>query len=329
MVDAGAPEARRDIVVLGGSAGGVEALTEIVRALPADLPAALFVVLHTPPSSVSALPEILRRSGPLTAVHAADGEPVYPRRIYVAPPDRHLLVYPGRVRLSRGPRENRNRPAIDPLFRTAAHAFGERVLGVLLSGMLDDGVAGLADVRKAGGIALAQDPREAIFPQMPQAAIDAGNVDRTATTSEIAAAILRHARNGAGRVERADPAPDVVERDLFTTIDRSSDAAPYGCPESGGALWFEGRDPLRLRCRVGHAFTEDSLAAEQSEGIERALWAASRALSERVSLAKRMVARSERNEHAVLAARYRADLEESESQLAAIERVLRVGDGVS
>ncbi|MEW6299650.1 MAG: chemotaxis protein CheB [Thermodesulfobacteriota bacterium] len=141
----------RDIVVIGASAGGVEALAQLVRSLPGDLPAALFVVVHFPPQGMSILPHILNRAGPLPAGHASDGESIRPGRIYVAVPDYHLLVKHGHVRVVRGPKEHYSRPAVDPLFRSAAHAYGPRVIGVILSGNLGDGTAGLMAVKAGGG----------------------------------------------------------------------------------------------------------------------------------------------------------------------------------
>ncbi len=314
---------RHDVVVIGASAGGVEALTALARALPHDLPAAVFAVIHISPSGTSVLPEILRRAGPLVALHAGDGEPVYPGRIYIAPPDRHLLVYGGRVRLSSGPRENRNRPAIDPLFRSAARSYGPRVTAALLSGTLDDGVAGLGQVRRAGGLTMAQEPHEAAFPGMPQAAIDAGNVDRVLPVRELAVAIDVAARSGE-RVETVNEAApaDQIEAGAFPSIDRTDGAVGYSCPDCGGSLWIEATDPPTLRCRVGHAFTEEALADGQHEQVEHALWAAARALAERISLAKRMLDRSRREDRLALAARYSDEIAEAEANLAAIQRLL-------
>ena len=173
-----------DMITIGASAGGVEALTELVRGLPVDLPASVFVSLHVPPHGTSMLPQILSRRGPLPAHHARDGEPIEPGRIYVAPPDLHLLIHQGVVRLSRGPRENGFRPAIDPLFRTAARWHGPRVVGVILSGTLDDGTAGLLAIKERGGFAVVQDPDDALFPGMPRNAMDVVHVDHVLPASE-------------------------------------------------------------------------------------------------------------------------------------------------
>ena len=180
--------AKKDIVVIGASAGGIEALRELVSELPADLPAALFVVVHIQPYAVSRLPEILSRAGALPATHASNGEPIQPGHIYVAPPDRHLLVRQGRIALSRGPRENHSRPAIDPLFRSAARAYGSRVIGVVLSGALYDGSMGLLVVKTRGGMAIVQDPREAAVDSMPRSALRLVEADAVLPSSENSAA---------------------------------------------------------------------------------------------------------------------------------------------
>ena len=186
-----------DIIVIGASAGGVEALMGVVRALPSDLPAALFVVLHIPPDGASALPHILAAAGQLPAAHPRDGDPIEHGRIYVAPPDHHLLVEEGRVRVTRGPRENRYRPAVDPLFRSAARAYGSRVIGVVLSGMLDDGSAGMIAIASRGGIGVVQEPQDALFPGMPQSAIKNDSPAHIVPVAEIGPLLDRLAREPA------------------------------------------------------------------------------------------------------------------------------------
>lgn len=175
---------RCGVVVIGASAGGLEGLTRIAGQLNPDLEAAVFVVLHLSPSATSALPSILSRAGRLIATHPRDGEATEHGKIYVAPPDRHLVLEPGRVLLGRGPRENRVRPSIDVLFRSAASAYGPRVIGVVLSGYLDDGAAGLLAIKQQGGIAVVQDPDDAQCPSMPQAALEAVAADHVVSLSE-------------------------------------------------------------------------------------------------------------------------------------------------
>ena len=167
----------RDMVVIGASAGGIEALQQLARALPAALPATVFITVHFPEQASSALPRILARAGALSASHAVDGEMIERARIYVAPPDSHLVLSPEGIRLGRGPREHGNRPAIDPMFRSAAIAFGRRVIGVVLTGTLDDGTSGLAEIKRYGGLAVVQDPADAEFSSMPRSAIDHVAVD--------------------------------------------------------------------------------------------------------------------------------------------------------
>src|SRR5262245_43256016 len=183
-----------NIIVIGASAGGVEDLRSIARALPRNLQAAIFVATHMSPSAPSVLSKILSCPGGIRVAPAVDGEPIEPSRIYVATPDPHLLVEPGRVRLTRGPRENRQRPAIDPLFRTAAHAYGSRVLGIVLTGLLDDGALGLYIVKSEGGLTMVQDPYEAMFDSMPRKAMEIVDVDYVLKLAEMPQAIQDLAR---------------------------------------------------------------------------------------------------------------------------------------
>jgi two-component system, chemotaxis family, protein-glutamate methylesterase/glutaminase len=284
----------RDIIVIGASAGGVHALSETIAGLPADLPAAVFAVLHLSPFGRSALPAILGRACALPAEHPADGEPIRRGRIYVAPPDRHLALEPDRIRLSMGPTENGHRPAIDVLFRTAAESFGRRVIGVVLTGNLDDGTAGLALVKDRHGIAVVQDPEEAEYPSMPASALRNVAVDYALPIAEIGPLL--------DRLTRA-PFPDEPESSLAaeSAEDRGREPAdehekeggrPSGftCPECGGALFqsFSGKGSIHFRCRTGHAYSPESLVAKQATGLEAALWAAIRALEERAALSRRI-----------------------------------------
>ncbi|SRR6266436_461463 len=186
-----------DIIVVGASAGGVKALVTVVRSLPKDLPATIFMVLHIPAEVPSVLPDILSRSGPLVAVHAVDGAAIEYGQIYVAPPDHHLLVERGKMRVVRGPRENRSRPAVDPLFRSAASAYGPRVVGVVLTGALDDGTAGLLAVKRRGGVAIVQDPDEALYPDMPASAVTSVAIDYILPLSDIGPLLVRLANRQA------------------------------------------------------------------------------------------------------------------------------------
>ena len=284
--------ANRDIVVVGGSAGALEALKALLPALPGDLPAAVFVVVHIGATPHSVLPEILSRAGPLPAQTAKDGARFEPGRVYVAPPDRHLLLDRGRIALRRGPRENLARPAIDPLFRSAAAEFGSRVIGVLLSGMLYDGASGLRAIKRCGGIAVVQaDPR---YAEMPRQALQTTEVDHRVPAAELGALLVRLVGEPAG------PSPEVPEDVRFEVrmaageqagIDgeeRLGKLSPLTCPECGGSLWeIEDGPILRHRCHTGHAYNGTLLLAEQSERIDRALWSALRAHEERAALLRR------------------------------------------
>jgi two-component system, chemotaxis family, protein-glutamate methylesterase/glutaminase len=293
-----------DIIVMGASSGGIESFMEIVSGLPRDLPAAIFVVLHVSPRGTSKFPEILNRAGHIPAAHALDKEPIRLGRIYVAPPDLHLLLRNGTIRLVRGPKENNVRPAIDATFRTAARAYGPRVVGVVLSGALDDGTAGLAAIKERGGVTVVQDPTDALFPDMPRNAMEAMKVDYCLPTREIAPVLVRLAHEPL-KDEAAPPVPDEMEKeseieamDMDRIEDEEKPGIPsvFGCPECGGVLW-ELRDGelLRFRCRVGHAFGAEGLLSAQSESLDTALWSAFRALEENAALCRRLAKQARQN----------------------------------
>lgn len=284
-------KAGHDIIVIGASAGGVSALSEIVRGLPKDFPAAVFVVLHLSRYGTSAMPAILGRAGNLPAIHPGDGEPIQHGRVYVAPPDHHLVIEDRHVGLSRAPSENGHRPAIDVLFRTAAYAYGPRVVGVVLTGNLDDGTAGLAEIKAHGGVAIVQDPAEADYPGMPTSAAANVAVDYIQSLSTIPPLLLNLANDP---TEAAMPNPGQEGHPVKEDLERGKDREPgvpsgFTCPECGGALWESHvLDVVHFRCRTGHAFSPESLLAKQSDLLEGSLWAAVRALEENASLARRM-----------------------------------------
>ena len=283
-----------DVIVLGASAGGVEALIAVAGDLPEGLPAAVLVVLHLAPSGGSALAGILNRSGPLPAGTAADGEDVGRGRIYVAPPDAHLTVADGKIRLSHGPRENGHRPAVDSLFRSAAAAYGSRVVGVVLSGSLDDGSAGLEHVKRAGGVAIVQDPADAVYPSMPASAMQAVKVDRVLPLARIGACLGQLAR---GALDDTSQEEEMLDSDPAAPV-LSEQSSGYTCPECGGALWEHGEgDVVRFRCRVGHAYSLESMLSEQGKALEAAMWAALQALQERESMLRRVAARMRAKGH--------------------------------
>jgi two-component system chemotaxis response regulator CheB len=274
-----------DTVVIGASAGGVEALTAIVSRFPASLPAAVFVVIHLPVNSPSVLPQILQRAGPLPAAFASHGEAIKHGHIYIAPPDHHLLIARGYMRVVRGPKENRYRPSADALFRTAASAYGPRVVGVVLTGALDDGTMGLQAVKRRGGLAVVQDPHNALVPSMPRSALESVQVDYCFPLAEIAPLLAQLAR---------EPAEKVLESMEVNMAEPEQEELPelasgFTCPDCHGALWeLHDGELIRFRCRVGHTFSPDSLLEGQSEALERALWSAIRGLEERAALTRQL-----------------------------------------
>ncbi|MDB4942057.1 MAG: CheB methylesterase [Labilithrix sp.] len=321
------------VVVVGASAGGVEALRELTSRLPPDLDASVLVALHVPSSSRSLLPAILQRHTKLAVRHAVDGEPLVPGTILVAPPDLHLLVHGGNVRLSHGARENGHRPAIDPMFRSAARWFGDRAVGVILSGALDDGTSGMLAVRLGRGTTIAQWPEEAAVPSMPLSAIREVGVDYVAPVAEIAEIIARLSREKASATATAKPplaeAP-LEDDDMMTQPEVAPQGAPstFTCPECHGALW-ELRDGklVRFRCRIGHAFAPDSLMSYQQEHVEEAMWTALRALEETAALATQLAHRAKTSGFPDLAVRYDERRQDAEKRAETIRKVVEMFGG--
>jgi two-component system chemotaxis response regulator CheB len=284
--------ANRDIITVGASAGGVETLTKLVAGLPADLPASVFVVQHLSPAAPSALAAILAGRGPLRVETATDHQEFQPRAIYVAPPDHHLMVDRSYMYITRGPRENHTRPAVDPLFRSAAVVHGPHVIGVVLSGTLDDGTAGLTAIKRCGGVAVVQDPKDALYPDMPQNALDANeDVDYCVDMSKLPALLTR--------LSREPPGPPVTPPGILLTeveisrtaeggtarLNEIGDLVPLTCAECRGPLWqIKDERIVRFRCREGHSYTSKALASTLSEGVERSLWVAVQAMDERVRM---------------------------------------------
>ena len=289
------------VVVVGASAGGVEALTTLASGLPADLEAAVCIVLHLPALAESRLARILSRAGPLPASQAQGGEPLAPGRIYVAPPDRHLTVRDEHVLVTRGPHENGVRPSIDVLFRSAALAYGPRSLAVVLSGTRDDGVAGATAIGARGGCVYVQDPDDSLFGALPMHTVVRDHPDRVLPLAELPGAIT----SAVARLSTEVPMSENGNKDMtleteYATLDAAAlgrDAPPgkpsvFGCPDCGGVLWeLDDEELLRFRCRVGHAYTADGALGAQGESIENALWVALRALQERAQLSERLAER--------------------------------------
>jgi two-component system chemotaxis response regulator CheB len=294
------------VVVAGASAGGVEALIQFIGSLPLGFPCAVLVVLHVAPAGTSVLPSILARAARVPVAAPGDGDALRDGHVYVAPPDRHLLVEEGCLRLSQAPRENGHRPAIDPTMRSAARHYGAGALGVVLSGSRDDGTAGLLAIKEHGGLALAQDPDEALYEGMPRSAIDHVAVDAVLPVGRMADWILGHmdaeqriftpdAKPGNPGGSHLGPEPSVAEPSVAET---TGDGTRFTCPDCGGVL-FERQEGVleRFECSVGHVFSIDSLAAAQADGLENALWAAVRTLEDRVTLLRRMAVRAHRSQH--------------------------------
>lgn len=301
------PDGRRapldQVVVIGASAGGVEALRTVVGGLPVDLPAAVVVVLHVPRNSPGMLADILDRAGPLPVAVAEHGSVLRAGAVHVAPPDHHVLVSDGRLVLSTGPTENGHRPAVDPLFRSAALARGPAAIGVVLSGTRDDGAAGLVSLVEHGGTAVVQDPQEALFAAMPRHALELVPEAVVLPSGRIAAALATIVRAGPGRPDLAGrrAGPPVVreaardEVSIATTGLPSADEvdgarpSPFSCPQCHGVLFeVPGAPSPHMRCRIGHSWSPAGLEEEQASAVESALWTALRALEERAALLARL-----------------------------------------
>ena len=288
---------RQDIIVIGSSAGGIEALRTLAGALPKEFPASVFVVQHTSPDSPGVLAKIIDRAGPLPAHYPVDGERIRPGCIYVAPPDRHLLLEPGIARLTRGPTENRFRPAVDPLFRSAAQVYGPRTVGVILTGNLDDGTAGLLAVKQLGGIAVVQDPHEALYPSMPASALRRVQVNYCVSLAEIAPLLIRLTSEPVGGKGASDVPEEMnieieiakEQNPIEAGVEKLGEPSPYACPECHGVLLqMKETGQFRFRCHTGHAYSAKSLLAEISEGVEDSLWNTIRSLEESVRLMRHM-----------------------------------------
>ena len=296
---------QRDIVVIGASAGGIQALTTLVAGLPRDFPASLLIVVHIPPYAISRLPEILSRSGPLPATHAQQGEAIEPGRIYVAPPDRHLLVRTGWIELSRGPRENHARPAIDRIVSHCRPGLrSDETIGIVLSGALYDGSMGLLAIKTRGGMAIVQDPKEAIVDSMPRRAIERVAADHILPVAEIAAALTDLVRQPVMSARRDQQVNTIDAEERLEAViaedfaeqasdGRTEETTLFTCPDCGGVLWQGGEGPvLRFRCHVGHAFAPEVLLSQKSEELETALWSSLRLLKEKATLTQQLANRT-------------------------------------
>jgi two-component system chemotaxis response regulator CheB len=318
------------VIVVGGSAGALDALIAIAESLFAELPAAVLAVIHMNPAAESRLPDLLSR-GPLPARHPRHGETPPPGTILVARPDQHMVIEDQRVMLGHGARVNGHRPAIDPLFRSAAHEYGPQVAGVILSGNLDDGSVGLLMVRDRGGLTLVQDPEEARFPDMPRNAIAVARPHRVLPARDLGGA-LREWVSAGGHEMEPRPGPPIAQaappaQGAVPPVPGSTDAqgtpSGFSCPDCGGVLWYAPSDGAEwFRCRVGHEYSPAALFQAQNEGLESALWAAVRALRERASTARMMAGWAERQGRAKAGASFADRARRAEADAAYIEAAL-------
>jgi two-component system, chemotaxis family, protein-glutamate methylesterase/glutaminase len=307
---------KKDIVAIGGSAGSGAVLRKIVGGLPGDLPASIFISTHIPPNGAGFLSDILSSNAHLPVSQAIDGQPIERGRIYVAAPDRHMLLLGDTIRLGLGPRENMARPSIDPLFRSAALTFGSRCVGVVLTGMLNDGASGLAAIKARGGTAVVQHPLDAEADQMPLAALEATEVDYVASADDLAGTLREVIGSDAGP---SHPASDALRLEVEIAagarlgsahlLDLAEPSA-LSCPECQGVL-SEIRDsrPLRYRCQIGHGFTAEFLAS-RIDDVDEAIRVAMRIMEERVTLVERMARDARDNGRAAVAELYESRAEE-------------------
>ncbi len=317
---------KTNIIVIGASTGGFAAITRLVSGLPADLEAAIFIVCHISPDAEGLLPQVLNRVRTIHAANAIDKEPVVMNRIYVAPPDNHMTLENGLVRIARGPKENRFRPAVDPLFRSAAHFYGSRVIGVILSGALGDGAAGMWTIKDRGGITVVQDPADAEAPSMPETALAAVKIDHCLPLSAMAPLLVKLAGEPAAdnkkQVEQEENKKTSLELRIATLQQTVADGIPhlgqltsYACPECHGVLSVikEG-DIVRYRCHTGHAYSIDSLLLSITENIEETLWGAVRGVEESIILLNNLGDSHAEKNQPMIAAAYFQKAHESQTR---------------
>ncbi len=333
-----------DIIVIGTSAGGVMGLQQLVRNFPADLAAAVFIVIHVAPQSPGLMPSILKSAGLLPVTHPVDCENIELGHIYVAPPNYHMVIDHDIIRVVRGPKENRHRPAIDPLFRSAARYYGPRVIGVILTGMLDDGTAGLSIVKRLGGLAVVQDPADALYPDMPLNALNrVKEIDYVVPLVEVGPLLTKlvneipdlpveietQAMSKQLKIENEFALANIPNKELLSEIGKP---ATIACPECHGTLWeiedMEDNGLLKFRCRVGHAYSARSLLEDHAEAVESALWSAMRNLEENASLNRRLAERAGAENKLLSASSFIESAVESEQQADLIKKVLLTSKAV-
>jgi len=328
---------QRDVVVIGASAGGVEALRLLAGILPADFPAAILVVMHLAPGATSALPQILDRAGELPAVVATHGRPLTAGVIHVAPPDRHLLIDDRVQFLSRGPTESGHRPAINATFRSAAVAAGPAAVGVVLSGALDDGALGLRAIVERGGVAMVQDPEEALYSGMPESALAHTATEHVYPVEVLGKVLDKLVRTPVSTPRMPPPTPSLLLEDRIARDGVRFDAVvpddvnpPSGhmCPDCGGTLVEIGGRDGHYRCRIGHAWSAEALLRAHDLEFERALWTALRSLDDKAALARRMQQNSG-GRSGLATGRYESTVRECATAAATLRRFLLEQDAES
>ena len=306
------------IVAIGASVGGVEAMSALTAALPADFGAAVFIVLHIG-AHRSELPWLLSQTGPLPASHARDGDAIRPGQIYIAPPDHHLVLEPGRIRLTRGPRENWARPAVDPLFRSTAQAYGPEVVGIVLSGGLNDGTAGLYEIAQRGGTTVVQDPADAINPSMPRSALKHVTIDHCLPIAHIPELLVNLVTSEAAKASETLPA--IMTEQAMAAEYTFDHPVAVTCPDCGGALRrTELGTLIQFRCHIGHVYTAEVMVAAQFAGREWSLGAAMRALSERSEMCRQMAVQAAGD--GALAAEWASALQEAKERMSLLRDIL-------
>jgi two-component system, chemotaxis family, protein-glutamate methylesterase/glutaminase len=323
------------VIAIGGSAGAINGVREFCTTLTPDIPAAVCIVIHVGRRGRNLIAGLFDMQCALPVATAVDGELLKPGRAFVAPADRHLIVVEGTIRLGRGPRENLARPAIDPLFRSVGLSYGPRAIGVVLTGMLYDGAAGLADLKRCGGVTVVQDPADAVVPDMPLEALRASDVDYRVPLTLLGPLLTKLAHEPLGPA--FEPPPDDIKLEVEIALGRPvgteqtlgfADPAPLSCPSCGGVLAeVRRRSPLRFRCQVGHAFTAEALAEEQEGTVDEALRVALRIVEERAVLTRKMAEEARQTGHRLSAASFEKRAEESASQVEIIRQALRKAQG--
>jgi two-component system, chemotaxis family, protein-glutamate methylesterase/glutaminase len=331
--------ANRDILAIGTSAGGVEALTSLAKRFPAQFPASVLVTIHLPSQVRSEMDQVLARVGPLPAQFAGDGDELKKGRIYIAPPNRHLIVDGPRLTLGEGARENNARPAIDPMLRSAAVCCGARTVGVVLTGTLTDGASGLWAVKRAGGLSVVQDPSDAQFPEMPLTALNRVQPDHVVRLADMPALLNALVHQQTGEVKPVPPSLKFeVEiarggRAKMEEMDSIGRRSVLACPDCGGVMWEIDEGELsRFRCHVGHVYTAEMMSLALDENLRRALASAERALEERVTLARKLCNQALDSGHRLLAKTWAERVREFEGEMdiirTSIRRMDRLAAGV-